>query len=113
MQINSELHCIFGVKSLAQKRCQSPSENIAHSAARHSRITGGVDKYFSFRCRDYRPRPLEHDMTAVLHRKGASGPDPVAIHGGSVLVDQPSHLSRMRCENGRSLGMAQSIYFQG
>src|SRR5262245_24358631 len=113
MQINSKLHRIFGVKSLAQKRCQYSSENIAHPAARHPGITGGIDKRLPFCCRDYGSCPLEHDVTAALHRKRASGPDAVAIYGGSVLVDQPGHLSWLRCENRWWIGVVHCMWFQG
>ena len=79
VQINAELHRVFRSKALAEKRREHSRENIAHAAARHARVAGGIDKNFPVRRGDYGARPFENQVTAVFDGKRARDADAIGV----------------------------------
>src|ERR1043166_6031494 len=100
MQINTELHRVFGCETLRQQCRQNTGESVAHAAARHAWIPGGVDENLAIRRRDDRARSFENHVATVLECEAPSDFHAISIDLCGRFSRQTCHFARMWREYG-------------
>src|ERR1044071_1431556 len=112
MQINTELHGVLGWKTLREQCRHNTGESIAHAAARHAWIPGGVDESLSTRYRDDRARSLENHVATMLEREGPGDFHAISVDLCSRFSRETCHFARVRRKHGSSLRLLQAVDLQ-